>query len=314
MVLPGDLTDDGQPGAYDAFARIVAPHAAAGMRFYATFGNHDAFGPTRRSLGKRLTAGAGQPVRLRRQVGLSTPEALMRLGDHGLMPPAGTSLWETPFGRDPDPARRRDAMGLIDASYLTEPCPGLWLLMLDANIFARRGARWSLQADGAWDHALAARPYLERWTGDCVARARQAGKAIVAVSHYPMVASAPPAILPPAERLRWAQRMPLAATAQRLAATGITLHVNGHMHAPAESRCQGLRNVTLPSPVAAPGGYAIIGVEQGAAVIAHIPQPPTPDFDLARDVYAAAPEAAALWQGVRTYGDFLDLCLAQRFR
>ncbi|MCJ8140835.1 metallophosphoesterase family protein [Falsirhodobacter halotolerans] len=314
VVLPGDLTDDGQPGAYAALQRLLGDHERRfGTRFFATFGNHDAFGPAGRSLSKRLTDAQGDPLVVPPMRGLSTSDAITATAGWGLMPREGMFHWETPFGTDPGLAARRapgSVGGQIDASYLVEPVPGLWLLMLDANVFDPQDGDWHLRADAAWDHALAARPYLTAWIAGVVARAKAGGKALLAASHYPMVAFDAPApdagMRVPSPEI-WMRRMPSHRTSERLAATGLGLHVSGHMHIPGSGRAGGLTNIALPSPVAAPGGYAIAEVTGTAITVKRIPQPPTPGFDEGFPAYERSRSEPVTFA---SYDAFLAYCAA----
>lgn len=133
-----------------------------------------------------------------------------------------------------------------DTSYLVEPLPGLWLLALDANVYLPN-------ADGGFDGSgnagynalLVHKPYLINWIADVVARAKAQQKTLISFSHFPMSAfyqgqelkltqllSDEPAAgnsgaLPDKAQLA---RLPSADTSQALAATGLTLHIGGHMH------------------------------------------------------------------------------------
>ena len=58
----------------------------------------------------------------------------------------------------------------------SRPQDGLWLLMLDANVFHRLDGLWQLRSNAAWDHVLAQRPYLLDWIADVSERAQRMGK------------------------------------------------------------------------------------------------------------------------------------------
>ncbi|MFB9948220.1 metallophosphoesterase [Rhizobium puerariae] len=197
VILLGDYSDDGQLGAVGALRTILDTwRERHGLRFFATFGNHDCFGPEPRHHSKWLTDASGRAARLVTSDeaggeaggekypsvvvspgmrGMSTAEAMTAMADCGLRPPADALHWETPFGnsdRPPRNAYRGGDPSSPDASYLVEPLPDLWLLMLDANVFQREGSSWSLRADGAWDHVLAERPYLLDWITEVSCRRR----------------------------------------------------------------------------------------------------------------------------------------------
>jgi 3',5'-cyclic AMP phosphodiesterase CpdA len=133
---------------------------------------------------------------------------------------------------------------LPDVSYLVEPVPGLWLLMLDANVY-RPAANADPSAptsptnfggagDAGFNSVVTHKEYLVDWIGDVARRADSQGKALVAVSHYPMARFHGPSV-GVAERLRGSGpyqpgRMPSEETGGRLADTGLKLHIGGHMH------------------------------------------------------------------------------------
>lgn len=317
VVLMGDQTDDGQPGAYQALSLILRDHETRfGMRFYATLGNHDAFGPEGGHNSKRLTDGNG-PARLVTSDpdapppavfapgmrGLSTAEAIEAMAGWGLMRPAHGLRWETPFGLSDAVQDRIGADGQIDASYLVEPSPGLWLLMLDANVFSRRGKGWYLHADGAWDHVLSRRGHLAPWIADVVRRAKAADATLLAFSHYPVVAfdalHAPTA--------GWEARMPTVAAGQMLSETGLKWHFSGHMHAMGQAAVNDLVNIAVPSPVRFPGGYLILDPGQICSYH-HVTPAMVPAYDLAFAAYRSergnGPSGSACTEA-ESYPDFL---------
>ena len=103
-----------------------------------------------------------------------------------------------------DPAKRlysvcsddgQNQYRLMDASYLVEPVPGLWLLMIDANVFEPRNGEFAKGDAGAfvdstnagWNAMLKHKRFVLDWAKDVAARAKREGKQLLAFSHYPML-------------------------------------------------------------------------------------------------------------------------------
>lgn len=336
VVLLGDYSDDGQPGAVAALKEILSLYEKRhGLRFFVTFGNHDCFGPEPRDQAKHLTLGAGcEPVLVTSDEkapapaivsplmrGMSTAEAMQAMAPFGLTRQEHVFHWETPFGEHARLDERYPAGGdprLPDASYLVEPEEGLWLLMLDANVFSPKdGGGWHVEADGAWDHVLARRPYLIGWIEDVAQRASQLGKMLLAFSHYPALPL--PLVNEGAAAVSsqvWLDRMPSPESGRRLAQAGLRWHFGGHMHVAGRVTLDDLTNIAVPSPVAYPGGYVIVGVDGDEVDIQAIPMPQTPGFDFAKASYAAE---AGLREGhvlhpmlsATTYEGFLEAHLQE---
>ncbi len=311
VVLLGDYSDDGQLGAVSAVKRVLSSYEERhGLRFFLTFGNHDCYGPEPRHQAKRLTNADGlQPVVVTSDEnadetalirpgmrGMSTLEAMEAMANYGIARPDDVLHWETPFGDSDHPNDRRpagsDASGL-DASYLVEPQDGLWLLMLDANVFQKVGNVWELRADAAWDHVLSARPYLLPWITDVARRAAQSGKTLLAFSHYPVL---PLALAGEGDEAKaactpdWLKRMPSPESGRQLAKAGIRWHFSGHMHVGGQIELDGLVNVAVPSPVAYPGGYAIVNTGSHKVDIETVQLDEVQGYDVAFPAYRAQTE------------------------
>lgn len=308
VVLLGDYSDDGQPGAVAAVKRILSAYEDRhGLRFFATFGNHDCFGPGPRHQAKRLTgadglnpvlvtseAGTSEPALMRPgMLGMSTPEAFEAMAPYGIERPHDVLLWETPFGGRGGPGDRRPAgsdLAGLDASYVVEPQDGLWLLILDANVFERAGDGWQVRSNAAWDHVIDRRPYLLAWIETVAARAQVAGKVLLAFSHYPVLplamtgegVDAVAACTPD-----WLKRMPSPESGRKLANAGIRWHFSGHMHVAGRIALEGLTNIAVPSPVAFPGGYMVAEVEDGQVDVEQVALTDAPGFDIAFSAYRA---------------------------
>jgi 3',5'-cyclic AMP phosphodiesterase CpdA len=306
VVLLGDYSDDGQPGAVTALKAILSSYEAQhGLRFFATFGNHDCFGPVPHQHAKRLTKADGttpllvasedyqKPADMVRSgmLGMTTLDAMHAMASYGIACPSDVLHWETPFGNPEALSDRRPEqsdVACLDASYLVEPQQGLWLLMLDANVFQNTGGTWKLKADAAWDHVLAQRPYSLTWIEDVARRAKKLGKTLLAFSHYPAL---PLALREGANAIEvactpeWAKRMPSFETARLLTEAGIHLHFSGHMHVSGRVQLENLMNIAVPSPVAYPGGYVAVCANAQNVDIETVQIADVPGFDVAFAAY-----------------------------
>ncbi|MGV1828307.1 metallophosphoesterase [Agrobacterium vitis] len=306
VVLLGDYSDDGQVGAVAAVKRLLSDYEARhGLRFFATFGNHDCYGPAPRHLAKLLTQADGlEPLMVTSDDrapapaivcpgmrGMSTAEAMEAMAPYGVTRPETILHWETPHDGLADLALRHLSSGddlNYDASYLVEPQEGLWLLMLDANVFQKTGDGWKVRADAAWDHVLAERPYLLAWIKQVADRANRLGKTLLAFSHYPAL---PLALTGEGSDVRatstpdWSKRMPSPETSRRLACAGIRWHFSGHMHVAGRVKLDGLVNIAVPSPVAYPGGYVVVTAKAKQIDIETVQMNVVKGFDIAFPAY-----------------------------
>lgn len=314
VVVIGDYSDDGQPAAVTALKQILSGYESRhGLRFFVTLGNHDCFGPLPRDQAKRLTLGDDPTPVLVPMRGMSTAEAMAAMADYGIARPDNVVHWETPFGDRTALDARFPPGGaplLLDASYLVEPQPGLWLLMLDANVFSQVDGQWQLKANAAWDHVLAERPYLIDWIADVARRADQSGKTLIAFSHYPALPlpfSGDGIETRAISAETWRARMPSPESGHRLAAAGLKLHFSGHMHVAEKVTLGDLTNIAVPSPVAWPGGYVVVETVGDLVTIETVPMPETPGFDVAFSAYAAgtASDGHAMLAAT-TYVGFLE--------
>lgn len=300
VVLLGDYSDDGQHATLVGLRTVLDNYAARyGIRFYAIPGNHDVFGAegrhrTKRFLNARggydiatshptlVDAGAGRVARSNANYCHGYPEALQMLPDVGFFGGSDYLYWETPFGTSADPVDRtypvqsEDGVKfppLMDASYLVEPSPGVWLLMVDANVFKPHSRAERLHHDedyadctaAGWNAMLAEKPFILRWMRDVAARAAKSNKCLLAFSHYP--------VLDPLDgtrdherallgRTSMTERTPDPAVAEAFLGAGIKVHFSGHVHVNDTARYQRdgefVINVSVPSLVAFPAGYKIV--------------------------------------------------------
>jgi len=300
LVLLGDYSDDGQHETLVALRRILDRYSAThGLRFYAIPGNHDVFGADGRHRSKKFLNGDGgydvatsNPLfgdeKARRVVASGAnycfgyPKALQMLPDLGLFGSAEALHWETPFGASPAPRDRSyptrapdgvDFPPLMDASYLVEPFDGVWLMMIDANVFvphsqaerAHHDEDYADSTDAGWIAMPYEKPFVLKWMKDVAARAERLGKQLVTFSHYPILdpvngtLDEERALLGATSMTR---RIPGRAVADAVLDTGIKLHFHGHVHINDTARYRRddrfLINVSVPSLVAFPAGYKVV--------------------------------------------------------
>jgi len=301
VVLLGDYSDDGQVETVQGVKKVLDSYAARyGMRFYATVGNHDIFGASGRHRAKRFMnedgsysvvssdphvrdRGARSIVASEAMYCQGYPDGLDAVADFGFFPRSGDLHWETPFGSDGDPAARlyevrspdgKTTRSLMDASYLIEPFPGVWLLMIDANVFvpvdgAVPGEAGDLadSTSAGWNAMLTHKRFVLDWMKDVSARARRLGKSLLAFSHYPVLdpldgtADEEVSLL---GRTGMSARIPVAAVAEALIGAGIDVHFSGHLHVNDTAQYRNgdrfLVNVAVPALVAFPGAYKVITI------------------------------------------------------
>jgi 3',5'-cyclic AMP phosphodiesterase CpdA len=315
VILAGDYTDDGQAENTRALAELLARHD--GLRFYAIPGNHDLYGPHGKHVTTRLVTGPdttalvtsdpamGQEATITPAMRCAgQPAALMPMARFGLFRQPEYLHWESPFGPSDAPDDRiYDATAadgsvthrLMDASYLVEPEPGLWILMIDANVFEPRPGRTDparkkafLDAsDAGWNAVLRIKPFLLPWIADVVARAKGHAKTLVTVSHYPVLdafqdhAGSERALFGETAIVR---RTPSPKVATALIATGLRWHAGGHMHVNAVTRQDGFTDIAIPSLAAFPPGFRIITATPDSALSETVlldDLPPDPDLQAA---------------------------------
>ena len=344
VLLVGDLTDDGQrPNIEAALALIDEYRRRHGIRVLMTPGNHDLYALAGRPQDKAFLAADGTPVMLRstacpEAATLGTEEALAMMSGLGFTPEPGDLHWETPFGTDPGWAARsydvespdgRTRCRMIDASYLVEPVEGLWVLAIDANVCVPRDgatdftdpAAFHDPTGGGWPAVLKHRAHLLPWMADVAARAKAAGKRLVAFSHYPALdplggVSHEEVALFGGKGL--ARRAPTPEVADAFAATGVALHFSGHLHVNDTARHETgegrFVNIAVPSPVGYGPGMKILDLTKDRAEIRSLPLRQVPGHAAAFAAYrteaakAGEPEPAA--STAPDHGRFLDHHLA----
>lgn len=346
VVIAGDLTDDGQVFNWGAVKALLDEYRAKGLRFYATPGNHDLFAMTGRHHDKRFLLPDGNNRMVSSDPASNAdvvtaamhcpgyPVVMPMMVDLGYVPGSHDLHWETPYGANPDWDARsyqvRSPDGgtiatMLDASYLVEPIEGLWLLSLDANVYRPNnqdavdaGAPpFSDCTDVGWNAVLTDKPHLLAWAADVAQRARQAGKRLLAFSHYPVVD--PLNGSSEAERrllgdTGFVRRMPDPAVAVALAAAGLEVHFSGHWHINNTASHRGadgtIVNVAVPSLVAYPPGYKLVDITADGLHIETIPVRQAAGYDGAFAFYATEANRIGLAADglvqAASHGDFID--------
>ncbi len=309
VALLGDYTDDGQLEATQRLVDLLTHYQDKyGMAFFALPGNHDVYGPAGKHQSTRLLGADGGS-----RLVTSDPDVAATEPDNAILSPSmycpGYSMglqlmarfgyfrqpdhihWESPFGVcDAESSRlyqARSADGLVvrqlmDASYLVEPVNGLWLLMIDANVFEPRNGNWRMEqkkafldsSDAGWNSVLRNKPHLITWITDVCDRATRQGKQLIACSHYPVLDVFNDAS-DTEQRLfgntTMVRRRPSPSVARTVAATGLEWHFGGHLHVNGLTRytdgSHTLTDIAVPSPASFPPGYKVVDCSsQGTSV------------------------------------------------
>ncbi|WP_081926519.1 MULTISPECIES: metallophosphoesterase family protein [unclassified Alteromonas] len=298
VALPGDFTDDGQPVNILALKEILDEYQQKyGLRFFAINGNHDPVRPFTRPGGKRdflsregaeisVMSPAHQDCvsgksdfcsELLKEWGYK--EIAQSLSEHGFSPSPADKLFETPFNTV-DLAKRywtwcdgdEFCVDMPDMSYLVEPVDGLWLLAIDANVYKPTGSLSNKQFDGSsnagYDALIEYKPQLVKWIQRVVERAKENNKKLVSFSHFPMADFSDKqtdkitSFL--GETAMQLTRQPSNNTTRVLEATGLKLHLGGHMHLfdISQSPDAEFTNVQVPSLAAYQPGYTIVKIDK----------------------------------------------------
>jgi len=194
-----------------------------------------------------------------------------------------------------------------DMSYLAEPVKDVWLLALDTNVYVPRadadqgetenGEQFHGSGNAGYNRVITHKKHLLPWMADVARRAEEQGKMLISFSHFPAADfynGAGPLI----EEV-WGDdefqmaRMPEAVTTETVAATGVRLHVAGHMHmnglqtAKDEESGKVLTNIQVPSLAAYVPAYKIVRtfedrrhIETETVVLDEVP-----DFDTLFPLY-----------------------------
>lgn len=227
VVLPGDLTDNGQRVNIRAVCTILNDYARKyGMSFFVTTGNHDPsrpfgtdgmsgdfldkdgsswFGASKASL---LPADAkGFVDSLLYCCGYK--DIMQAYSGFGMAPRKDYLYWATPFSTySYDTYSYSKALGEsavekreflfpgtrikgIDASYVVEPVKGLWLLAIDGGVYLPSKVVDGVQTyEGAqlgYNNLKKGKPFLLAWLRQVTDEAARRGKTVIAFCHYPAI-------------------------------------------------------------------------------------------------------------------------------
>ncbi len=303
VVLLGDYSDDGQISTISALKKLLDSYSKDhGLVFVGTAGNHDIFGQNGRHHAKRFLNANGTYTTVAsdsefidedaeamvfsdKMYCLGYPAGLQELPDLGFFSKTDAIHWETPFGRGTDWESRlynacsadgKNEYQLMDASYLVEPVPNLWLLMIDANVFEPNNGDLSNAGSAAfidstnagWNAMLVHKPFIVDWMKDVSARARLEGKTLLAFSHYPMIdmmdntAADEKTLFGMTSSVR---RTPSGKVADTVIEAGVSIHFSGHLHVNDTARVSNIKgtltNIGVPSLVAFPPAFKILTIE-----------------------------------------------------
>ncbi|MDO4159064.1 MAG: metallophosphoesterase [Prevotellaceae bacterium] len=225
VVLPGDLTDNGQRVNLNAVRSILDEYTEKyDMRFFVTTGNHDPSRPN----GEETVSGdfiseKGEPVRMASSKGMSDDKDIvinpslhccgykdiMKIYDsYGMAPRKDYIFWSTPFSKysydeysfktaikESSPEYRHytlcDSITATDATYLVEPVKGLWLLAIDGSVYLpkyiRNGKQEYEGSSTGYNNTLRYKTFLIPWIRKIADEAHQRGKTLIAFCHYPAI-------------------------------------------------------------------------------------------------------------------------------
>ncbi|USD62675.1 metallophosphoesterase [Vibrio sp. SCSIO 43140] len=130
-----------------------------------------------------------------------------------------------------------------DSTYLVEPVEGLWLMAIDANVYvpvaggddnSTNGKNFDGSSNAGYNKMLTHKEHVIDWIEATVKAAKEQNKVLFSFSHFPMTDFYNGA----SEEIEdifgegnfQLKRVPEDDTSKALAATGLSIHVGGHMH------------------------------------------------------------------------------------
>lgn len=292
VVLPGDLTDNGQFFNQQKIKNILHSYTQRkGMRFFVTTGNHDPALPLG-LMQKNAHFLAADGSRVTREDSCAGYVSQMECyADFGFFPRKDDCYWESPFPsytydkysyedacRESVLSKRTytlcDSLTATDASYLVEPVDELWLLAIDGGVYLpkeMKDGKWSYQGSSAgYNLVLKHKPFLLPWVRKVVEEAQKRHKTLVAFSHYPLVDFNDG--VSESVRQMWGDRrfdlhrVPEAEVSEAFLQAGLRLHFAGHMHVNDTGIWEGkdgkhLYNIQVPSIATYVPAYKILTIE-----------------------------------------------------
>ena len=326
VVLPGDLTDNGQFFNQQKIKNILHSYTQRkGMRFFVTTGNHDPALPLglMQKNAHFLAADGSRVTREDSCVGyVSQMECY---ADFGFFPRKDDCYWESPFTsytydkysyedacRESVLSKRTytlcDSLTATDASYLVEPVDGLWLLAIDGGVYLpkeMKDGKWSYQGSSAgYNLVLKHKPFLLPWVRKVVEEAQKRHKTLVAFSHYPFVDFNDG--VSESVRQMWGDRrfdlhrVPEAEVSEAFLQAGLRLHFAGHMHVNDTGIWEGkdgkhLYNIQVPSIATYVPAYKILTIESDEVFrVETVALDTVPGFDSLFPLYRAEYQSDSL--------------------
>lgn len=326
VVLPGDLTDNGQFFNQQKIKNILHSYTQRkGMRFFVTTGNHDPALPLG-LMQKNAHFLAADGSRVTREDSCAGYVSQMECyADFGFFPRKDDCYWESPFTsytydkysyedacRESVLSKRTytlcDSLTATDASYLVEPVDGLWLLAIDGGVYLpkeMKDGKWSYQGSSAgYNLVLKHKPFLLPWVRKVVEEAQKRHKTLVAFSHYPLVDFNDG--VSESVRQMWGDRrfdlhrVPEAEVSEAFLQAGLCLHFAGHMHVNDTGIWEGkdgkhLYNIQVPSIATYVPAYKILTIESDEVFrVETVALDTVPGFDSLFPLYRAEYQSDSL--------------------
>lgn len=326
VVLPGDLTDNGQFFNQQKIKNILHSYTQRkGMRFFVTTGNHDPALPLG-LMQKNAHFLAADGSRVTREDSCAGYVSQMECyADFGFFPRKDDCYWESPFTsytydkysyedacRESVLSKRTytlcDSLTATDASYLVEPVDGLWLLAIDGGVYLpkeMKDGKWSYQGSSAgYNLVLKHKPFLLPWVRKVVEEAQKRHKTLVAFSHYPLV-DFNDGVSEHVRRI-WGDRrfdlhrVPEAEVSEAFLQAGLRLHFAGHMHVNDTGIWEGkdgkhLYNIQVPSIATYAPAYKILTIESDEVFrVETVALDTVPGFDSLFPLYRAEYQSDSL--------------------
>lgn len=326
VVLPGDLTDNGQFFNQQKIKNILHSYTQRkGMRFFVTTGNHDPALPLG-LMQKNAHFLAADGSRVTREDSCAGYVSQMECyADFGFFPRKDDCYWESPFTsytydkysyedacRESVLSKRTytlcDSLTATDVSYLVEPVDGLWLLAIDGGVYLpkeMKDGKWSYQGSSAgYNLVLKHKPFLLSWVRKVVEEAQKRHKTLVAFSHYPLV-DFNDGVSEHVRRI-WGDRrfdlhrVPEAEVSEAFLQAGLRLHFAGHMHVNDTGIWEGkdgkhLYNIQVPSIATYVPAYKILTIESDEVFrVETVALDTVPGFDSLFPLYRAEYQSDSL--------------------